>query len=299
MDTPCCIKSALFVPGDKPDRIDKALAGQASAVIIDLEDAVTPDKKGQARQTVREKAEKKPGKPVIVRVNALDSQLILEDISTICRIGVFAIMIPKLTGRNELIEVNRLILKAEKENDISLGSIKIIPLVENALAVENAYQIASTRTDFDRLFTLAFGAADFSLDMGVVMTREGLERQYPRARLALACRAAGLEPPLDSPYMVDLKDLEGLEKDTWIAKNLGFGGKMCVHPTQIEIINRIFSYGQDEIVQAQKIIDAFKKAESEGKGAIQLDGKFIDIALVRNAQRILAASESGSDKDRS
>jgi citrate lyase subunit beta/citryl-CoA lyase len=130
------------------------------------------------------------------------------------------------------------------------------------------------------------------------MTREGLERQYPRARLALACRAAGLEPPLDSPYMVDLKDLEGLEKDTLIAKNLGFGGKMCVHPTQIEIINRVFSYRQDEIVQAQKIIAAFKKAEAEGKGAIQLDGKFIDIALVKKAQRILAASDSVSEEEK-
>jgi citrate lyase subunit beta/citryl-CoA lyase len=216
--------------------------------------------------------------------------LIQQDIEAVAQCGVFAIMVPKLSCREDLLEVNQLLLKSERQNNIPLGSIKIIPLIENALAIENAYRIASTRTDFYRLFTLSFGAADYSHDLGVDMTRDGTERQYVRARLAVACRAAGLEPPLDTPYVLDINDLEALEQDSLVAKNLGFGGKMCVHPNQIETINKVFSYTKDEVEQAQKIIDAFMDAEERGTGAIQLEGKFIDIALVRKAQRIKAAS---------
>ena len=238
----------------------------------------------------RERVEKKSAKPLIVRVNALGSGFIEEDIAAICQSLVFAIMAPKLSSRQDLVDVSQLILDAEKRNEVDLGPIMVISLIESALAVENAYHIVSTQTEFTRFLTLAFGAADFSHDLGVDMTRESFKRQYPQARLTLACHAASLAPLLDSPYMVNLKDTQGLEEDTLTAKRLAFGWKMCVHPVQVEIINKVFSYTQNEIDQAQKILAAFQNAELEGKGAIQLDGEFIDIALIRKARRVLSSS---------
>jgi citrate lyase subunit beta/citryl-CoA lyase len=177
--------------------------------------------------------------------------------------------------------------EAEAQNGITAGTISIIALIESALGIENAFQIISEKTNPARLFTVAFGAADFTLDMGIEMTKTGEEIAFPRARLAVACRAAGIEPPLDTPFMIDLKDPEALEADAKIARQLGFQGKLCIHPNQVDICNRIFSPTNEDIEQANKIVTAFKQAEAAGTGALQVDGKFIDIALVKQAQRIL------------
>jgi citrate lyase subunit beta/citryl-CoA lyase len=297
MDTPPLIKSALFVPGDRPERVGKAVNTEASAVIIDLEDAVSPLQKNIAREVAVEKIKAHAGKTLIVRVNHLESGLAKKDIEAVVQKGLFAIMVPKLALPADLMQVDRLVMQAEGKNAVEPGSTRITPLVESALAVENAYALACTQTDCNRLWTLSFGAADFSLDLGVDMTREGRERHYPRARMAVACRAAGLEPPLDTPYMVDLKDLDALEADARAARNLGFGGKMCVHPNQVAVINRVFSPTNEEVMQAEKIIAAFSEAEKQGVGAIQLNGKFIDIALVKKARRILAGAVREPQKE--
>ena len=128
--------------------------------------------------------------------------------------------------------------------------------------------------------------------MGIHISTTGEELFYPRARIAVASRAAGIKPPLDTPFMTDLKDQEALQEDILRGKNLGFGGKLCIHPNQIEVCNRLYSPGEEEIRYATKVIDAFDAAEADGRAAIQVDGKFIDYPVVAKSRRVLQIAAS-------
>jgi len=281
------IKTALFVPGNRPDRVDKAVNSKADAVIIDLEDAIPLAQKEETRAKAREKVLQHLDRKVIVRVNGLDSGYFPEDLDEVIVKGLVCIMVPKIESREDIKEINRYLTRAEEKKGIELGTISIIPLIESAKAVQNIFQIVSEKTDPPRLFTVAFGAADYSLDMGVEMTEGGLELFYARSRIPVACRAAGVEPPLDSAFMLDLKNLEALKADAKRSKQLGFQGKVCIHPSQIEPCNSIFSPTQEDILNAESVIKAFEEAEARGAAVVQLNGKFIDLPIVERARRIL------------
>lgn len=281
------IRTALFVPGNQPDRIDKAIRTQADAVIIDLEDAVPLTQKEQARHIVREKLLQYIDKRVMVRINALDSTFLQADLEEVIVEGLSCAVVPKVESAAHIESIDTLLREQEGKKGLRPGSVKIIPIIESAMAIENAFRIASAKPEFDRIFTLAFGAADFGADMGLQISKTGEELFYPRARLAIACRAGGIEPPLDTPYMIDLKDFDALEADIQRAKQLGFQGKLCIHPNQLEIANRMFSPTENEIQFARKVIRVFEEAEAKGTGAIQLEGKFIDYPVVERSKRIL------------
>lgn len=284
------IRTALFVPGNRPDRVDKAVNSEADAVIIDLEDAVPLAQKEETREKVRKKILEHHTSRIIVRVNALSSEFFLGDLSEIIVRELDGIMIPKVESAEQMLRLDKLILNAEKEEKIPIGAISIIPLIESAKAVQNIFQIVSENATIRRLFTVAFGAADYTLDLGIKMSKEANELLYPRSQICIACRAAGVEPPLDTPFMIDLKDIEALKNDAKRAKQLGFQGKLCIHPNQIEPCHAIFSPSKEEILYAEKVIEAFEEAEGKGQAAIQLDGKFIDYAVVQQARRILQLS---------
>lgn len=281
------IRSALFVPGNRPDRVDKAMDAGADAIIIDLEDAVPFSQKAQTRPMVREKVLEYPHKRIVVRINALDTVFFADDLEEIVVPGLQCLIVPKIEDPEHIRLVHEALSDEEKKKGMERGCVSIIPLIESGTGVQHVFQIASERTDPQRLFTVAFGAADYTLDMGIEMTKSGRELDYPRARIAVACRAAGVEPPLDTPFMLDLKDLEGLKTDAKRARELGFQGKLCIHPNQIKICHQVFSPKPEEIRYAQKIVRAFEEAESKGAAAIQLDGKFIDYAIVERSRRIL------------
>ena len=285
------IRSALFVPGNRPDRIDKAVNTPADAVIIDLEDAVPPASKAEARPVVREKITEHDTPRLLVRVNALDTEFVQADLDELVVEALACIIFPKVEKPEHIRKASLMLSAVEARKGIPEGTVSIIALVESALGVENAFEIVSQKTNPSRLFTVAFGAADFTLDMGIEMTRSGEEIAFPRARLAVACRAAGVEPPIDTPYMIDLKDPQALEADAQIAKRLGFQGKLCIHPNQVDVCNRIFSPSDKDIEQAHKIVAAFKEAEAAGRGVLQVDGKFIDLPLVKQARRVLKIAE--------
>ena len=285
------IRTALFVPGNRPDRIDKAMNTPADAVIVDLEDAVPPALKTESRPVVREKIGAHNSPRLLVRVNALDTEFAQGDLDELVVEGLGCIIFPKIEKPGHIRKANQLLTDAEAKRGLPTGTISMIALIESALGVENAFQIISEKTNPARLFTVAFGAADFTLDMGIEMSKTGEEIAFPRARLAVACRAAGIEPPLDTPFMIDLKDLDALEADAKSAKQLGFQGKLCIHPNQVDICNRIFSPTDKDIDKAHKIVAAFKAAEAAGTGVLQVDGKFIDLPLVKQAQRILKIAE--------
>jgi citrate lyase subunit beta/citryl-CoA lyase len=267
--------------------VDKAASSGADVVIIDLEDAVPPSQKAEARPGVREKIGAFPGREILVRVNAIGSEYLAGDLDEIVVDGLHCIMVPKVEESAHIREIARQLDEAERRSGLQPGTVSVIPLLESARAVQNAHEILSEKTDPTRVFTAAFGAADYTLDMGIEITREGTELHYPRSRIAVACRAANVDPPLDTPFMIDVKDLEALEADARRARQLGFQGKLCIHPLQIEPCHAVFSPTAEEIGQAERVIEAFEEAVARGIGAIQLDGKFIDVPVVERSRRIL------------
>jgi citrate lyase subunit beta/citryl-CoA lyase len=281
------IRSALFVPGNRPDRIDKAVKTAADAVIIDLEDAVPYTLKADTRPVVRKKILEHQSRRIMVRVNGLETEFFQSDLNEIAVEELACIIIPKIETPGQIGEAGRRLSEVESRHNLPSGNISIIALIESALGVENAFRITSEKLKPARLYTVAFGAADFSLDMGIQMTTTGEEIAYARARLAVACRAAGTAPPIDTPFMIDLKDMQALEADARHARQIGFQGKLCIHPSQVDACNRIFSPSEKDIEYAHKVIAAFKQAEASGTAVIQVNGKFIDPPVVKLAHRIL------------
>ncbi len=285
------LRTALFVPGNRPDRVDKAVRAGADAVIIDLEDAVPLDLKVQTRAKVRQKVMEHRDQRIFVRVNALATEFFQEDIDSVVVEGLDGVVAPKVESASEIRAVYERLVVAEEKQGIAPGQILLMPLIESAMGVERVAEIVAEKTVRDRLFTVFFGALDYTLDLGIEMTREGVELLYPRSRIAIACRAGGIEPPIDSPFMIDLRDMEALRADAVRAKALGFQGKQCIHPNQIEPCHDVFSPSQEEIQQAQRIVATFEEAEAKGTAALQLDGKFIDYPAVERARRIIRLAD--------
>jgi len=294
---PILIRTALFVPGNMPDRIEKAFGTEADVIIIDLEDAVPLSEKESSRSNVREKVTQFAHRMILVRTNALGSPFINGDLNETIIEGVNGIILPKVEKADDIHDINKLLLEAEKTRSIPEGTILIFPLIESAAAVQHVYDIVSTKTKPKRIYTVMFGAADYTLDMGIEMTMEGNELFYARSKIAIACRAAGIAPPIDTPFMIDLKNTEALISDAKRAKELGFQGKLVIHPDQIEPCNRIFSPLPEEIKMAKKIVKAFEESEAAGVAAIQLEGKFIDYPVVKRSKDILALATAIAKKE--
>jgi len=291
------MRTALFVPGNRPDRIEKAFNTEADVIIIDLEDAVPLSEKESSRSNVREKVTQFSDRIILVRVNALGSPFIKGDLDETIVEGVNGIILPKVEKADDIHDINKLLLEVEKNRTLLDGSIRIFPLIESAAAVQHVYNIVSTKTKPQRIYTVAFGAADYTLDMGIEMTMEGNELFYARSRIAIACRAAGIAPPVDTPFMIDLKNTDALISDARRAKELGFQGKLVIHPNQVEPCNRIFSPLPEEIKMAKKIVKAFEESEAAGVAAIQLEGKFIDYPVVKSSKDILALATAIAKKE--
>ncbi len=282
------IRTALFVPGNRPDRIVKAFGTGADVIIIDLEDAVPLSEKESSRSNVREKVAGFADRMILVRTNALGSSFIKGDLDEAIVEGVNGIILPKVEKADDISKINKLLLEVEKNRALPDGAIRVFPLIESAAGVQHIYDIVSTKTKPERIYTVMFGAADYTLDMGIEMTMGGNELFYARSSIAIACRAAGIAPPVDTPFMIDLKNTEALISDAERAKELGFQGKLVIHPNQVEPCNKIFSPLPEEIKKAEKIVKAFEEAEAAGMAAIQLEGKFIDYPVVKRSKDILA-----------
>jgi len=281
------IRSALFVPGNQPDRVDKAVATVADRVIIDLEDAVAVSQKKEIRALVRDKIITHKDRGVLARVNGLETDFFMGDLEAIVVKELGGLMLPKTENSHQAREIHRLLADLEKKQGLAAGNAAVILLVESALGVQNIFQITSAAAELNREFVIAMGAADYALDMGIEITKDGGELIYPRSRIAVACRAAGIAPPLDTPFMIDLKDIEALKNDAARAKQLGFQGKLCIHPNQIEPVHVIFTPTAEEISFARRVIEAFEAEEAKGSAAILVDEKFVDYPVVERSRRIL------------
>jgi citrate lyase subunit beta/citryl-CoA lyase len=262
-------RSYLFVPGDRPDRFDKALASGADAVILDLEDAVAPEAKVEARaQIARWLA---PQRAVVIRINAPNSPWFAADVSLCALPGVAAVMVPKAERVGEL----------QRIATVAVGRA-VLPLIETALGFENARALARV----DGVRRLVFGSIDFQLDLGI--QGEDEELLHFRSQLVLVSRLANLAAPVDGvSTAIDATDQ--LERATARARRLGFGAKLCIHPRQVETVNRGFSPTEQELAWARRVLDA---AASAGGAAVALDGKMIDRPVVLRAQAIVEEAET-------
>ncbi len=280
------MRSFLFAPGNHVRRVEKALTLPADAVILDLEDAVAISEKAGTRPIVTQALTKPRTGKLYVRVNALTTEWCYADLVAVIQPGLDGIILPKVEHARELQSADWLITNLERERNIQIGAIDIIPIIETALGMSNLAGICRSGT---RTRCLAFGAGDFTLDMGMVWTRNESELLPHRAACVMESRAAGLEPPIDTVW-ADLRDSEGFIASARHAATLGFQGKMCIHPDQISVTNAAFSPDEATIAQAKRIVAAFDKAESEGIASIQLDGQFIDYPIVQRARRVLGAA---------
>jgi citrate lyase subunit beta / citryl-CoA lyase len=258
-------RSYLFVPGNRPDRFEKARSSGADAVILDLEDAVSVEEKPAAREIVASWLS--PERPVYVRVNGTQTEWFANDLRAVSRPGIAGIMLPKAEEPEQVAETRR---------GLSDGT-PVLPTLETALGVWNARALAEA----PGVERLAFGPVDFRLDTGIL--GEGEELLYIKTRMVLASRVAGVLPPLDG-VTVALDDPEQLAADVQRARSLGFGGKVCIHPRQVGAVNEGFLPTQDEVTWAEKVVWA---AETAGSGAIRLSGEFIDPPVVERARAIL------------
>lgn len=282
-------RSMLFVPGNNPKMMTSCGFFGSDAIIFDLEDAVSPAEKDAARILVRNavKSLELNGCEVIVRINALDGELWEKDLAAVVPQKPDLIMLPKTSTREDMLKLDAALEALEKENGFAVGSVRIIALIETALGVENAFQIASACPRVEALF---LGAEDLTADLQCKRTKEGTEIFYARTRLVMAARAAGTAV-YDTPF-TDVNDDEGVAEDAAFARSLGFTGKASISPRHLSAINRCFSPTQAEIDYAEEVLEAIEEAKRMGKGAIALHGKMIDAPIVARARQTLAAAEA-------
>jgi len=288
------LRSFLFAPGNHARRVEKALTLDADAVILDLEDAVAIAEKPATRGAVAAAFERPRSGLLYVRVNASDTEFCYGDLVAIVRPGLDGIILPKVETVAGLVAVDWVLDQLERERDLPPRSIDLVPIIETGRGLA---AIEALLTAGSRLRRVAFGAGDFTLDLNMQWSRGEAELGYARAKIATASRAAGLEAPLDTVW-VDLQDEDGLEASARTALGFGFQGKMCIHPAQVPVVNRVFSPSEAEIDFATRVVAAFEQAEREGSAAIQLDGKFIDYPIVYRAQRVLRAIAAIRSKQR-
>jgi len=277
------LRSLLFVPGNRIDRVEKAFASSADGVIIDLEDAVAISEKDAVRDNVGAFLEKTNRKNLFIRVNGVETPFFNRDIEVVTQTSVCGMMIPKAESAESLQQLDQKLGEIERKRSIPDGQVCLVPLIETALGLSKACEIGSSTA---RVLALAFGAADFTLDLGAQLTKTGEEILFARSSLVLASRLAGVYA-IDSPYMIGIKDIEALRTEARLARQLGFRGKVCIHPCQVESVNHIFSPTQEEVAKATRITEAFELAKSKGESAVLLNGQFIDPPIYEKAKQVL------------
>jgi citrate lyase subunit beta/citryl-CoA lyase len=277
------LRSLLFAPGNHARRVEKALSLDADAVILDLEDAVANAEKSATRAVVAAALGRPRRGLLYVRVNATDTEFCYGDLLAVVQAGLDGIILPKAESAASIAPVDWLMAQLERDRDLSNGTIELIPIIETARGLQ---QIDAILSAGHRVRRVAFGAGDFTLDLNMAWTRNESELAHARAVVVTASRAAGIDAPLDTVW-ADLTDPAGLEASARTALACGFQGKMCIHPDQITVVNRVFTPSDAEVAAAERVCAAFARAEAEGSAAIQIDGKFIDYPIVYRAQRVL------------
>ena len=273
--------SRLYLPGNTPSLMINAGIHKPNGIILDLEDAVAPDKKFEARFVVRNALRQCNfyGAERMVRINQIPKGL--DDLDYIVPHNVNLVLIPKCESADQIRQVNEKIEAIKKEKNIK-GNIWLMPIIESALGVIKAYEIASAANN---VVSVAIGLEDYTADLGTKRTNEGTESFFARSMVVTAARAAGIQP-IDSVFS-DISDMEALKQNVLKSKALGFDGMGCIHPRQIKVIHDNFAPDEAEIEKAKKIVNAFIEATEKGLGVVSLGSKMIDPPVVKRAQKTI------------
>jgi citrate lyase subunit beta/citryl-CoA lyase len=279
------LRTVLFAPGDDPDKMAKAVTSGADAVVFDLEDAVAPARKEPSRVLVAEALSRRgsdpPTPPLIVRVNAAATGLLVDDLAAVALPHLAAIMVPKVEDTDTLPEVADALAVLRPARAIAGAPVGLIALIESAAGVVMCERIAAAAPP--STWTLAFGAADYSADLGIEYDLAGVGLMHARARVALAARGAGLRAALDGP-VVALDDERLLREDSVRSRQLGFGGRLVLHPRQIEPVREAYgALDEAGVRRARAIVAAFEAAQRDGRAVAVVDGEFVDPPVYRRA----------------
>lgn len=282
-------RSMLFLPGNNPNLLINGNCLGADAVIFDLEDAVSPAEKDAARILVRNTMRYMDfrGCEMIVRINSIDTAYWQKDIDEILPWKPNLVLLPKTGCAADVLAADAYMTQVEEKLGLEKNTVGLMPLIETALGVENAFAIASASKRVKALF---LGAEDLTADLQCKRTKEGREIEYARTRLVVAARAAGVDV-YDTPF-TDVNDDEGIVTDAKLAKALGFTGKASISPRHVEVINSVFSPTQKDVDYAYEVMEAIALAKEQGKGAISLHGKMIDAPIVARAQQTIAMAQA-------
>jgi citrate lyase subunit beta/citryl-CoA lyase len=263
-------RSYLFVPANRPEMFDKACRAGAHAVIIDLEDAVPFADKAQARAALAAwlASDHRPAQPVVIRINGADTGWFADDLALCGAPGVSGVVLSKAEGVDAIERVTR------------AGAAAVLPLIESAAGFDNVRAIAQA----PGVARLLFGSIDFQLDLGIRGERE--ELLFFRSQLVLVSRLAGLQAPVDG-VSTAINDPARLALDALHARQMGFGGKLCIHPKQVPEVNRAFGPGEEELAWARRVLAA---AAASGGAAVAVDGKMVDRPVILRAQQIVDES---------
>lgn len=284
------LRSLLYVPADSSRKLTSARSLHPDALIFDLEDAVAPDRKLEARRSIQEELGHATtfSARIFVRVNRFGSPFLEDDLRAAVRPDVYGIVLPKCNEASEVARIHKTILELEKRNGMPEGSIKLILMIETARGVAHAHELARASS---RAIALMFGAEDYCADMGIARTKTGDEIAFARSLIALAAKAEGLEA-IDGVF-TDFKDAAGLFDETQRIKQMGFTGKTLIHPQQIDVVHNALAPSEDEIAWAEEVVSTFEKA---GEGVVVVRGKMIDEPVVMQAKRVLLLNTRNRQK---
>lgn len=299
------MRSLLFTPGTRGDRVKKALERRAGDVVVaDLEDAVAPDEKENARSVVRdaltidpepapgENDPKRPPALRAVRINTLESGLGLADLRAVFPARPDLVVFPKAHRVADVVALDEALYDAERAHGAGAGSTGLVLIVESAEGVLQAQRLARAAP---RVQALAFGAEDLAADAGLRRSSGNMEVWMARSRIALAASAAGIVA-VDQVF-VDIEDIEGLQREAREARNLGYGGKMVIHPNQTKPVHEAFAPTEEELEEAKRLVSAVDEGNVGAGGVLRFEGRMIDVPLVEQARRLLVEHEEAQRAD--
>ena len=266
-------RSFLFVPASDEHKLRKALASAADVVVADLEDAVSFAQKDAAREAVRRVLPDEPSDALVaIRVNGADTAFFAADVELVQELRPDVLVLPKASPA-------------------AVGALggdgpPVVAIVETADGLREAYEVASQ----PRVQALIVGTVDLGVELRLEQRADGLEILFARSKTVLDSAAARVRAPIDRVW-TDVRDGDGLEADARFARSLGFRGKACVHPDQIEIVNGVFTPSDEELTRARRVVEAYEQAFGEGEGVTAIEGEMIDLPVVERARQVLALAE--------
>jgi citrate lyase subunit beta/citryl-CoA lyase len=286
------IRTELFVPGNKEDWMRKAPKYGSDALILDLEDSVPPENKPDARLSVSRMLQElgTAGPKLVVRVNSLDTGLTGEDLEAVTCSNLYCVLLPKVQGPEDVVEVDNLLSYFERKTGMEAGQVLIDPGLESAQGIRLSSEIATSSKRIAHMGASGGKGGDTARSIGFEWTPDGMETLFFRSKVLLDVRAAGVPFPMSGGWM-DLHNLDGLREAALQAKRLGYTGMHLIHPSHVPVVNEVFTPSPEDVKHWRGLIDAMEKQRSTGGAAVSFDGDMVDIAHEQTARAMLAMAQ--------